>query len=100
MARSDLRDFFSQGYDLFVGIQGGSVLQAVDLRVDLAGDFGVTVADGDGEDASEEIKIFFALEVPEVLHFAAIDNQGLLEIVGHRRPKILFVFGYDVLAAR
>jgi len=99
VARGDLGDFFGEGHDVFVGIERGGVLQAIDLRGDFAGDLGVAVADGDGQDAAEEIEVLVAVEIPEVLHLAAVGDQGLLEVVGDRGPEVFFVLGDDFVAA-
>ncbi len=96
----NLCDFFGQCHDMFVGIQRGSVLQAIDLCVDLAGHLGVAVADRNGQDAAEEIQILAAFEVPQILHFAAIRHQRPLVVIGDRRPQIFFVLGDYLIAAR
>ncbi len=98
-AGSNLRDFFGQGHDVLVGIERRSVLHPVDLRVDLAGDFGIAVAHRDGQDAAEEIEIFAAFQVPEVLHLGMVGDKRALVIVGHRRPEKLFVLRDDFVAA-
>ena len=85
---------------MLIGIERGSVLQAVHLRGDFAGDFGIAVADGNGEDAAEEVEVLVAVEVPEVLHLAAVGDQRLLEVVGDRGPEIFLVLGDDFVAAR
>jgi len=35
-----------------------------------------------------------------VLHLAAVGDERLLEVVGHRGPKVFLVFGDDFFAAR
>jgi len=95
-----LRDLLRQRHDVLVGIERRSVLQPVDLRVHFAGDLWVAVTHGDGQDAAEEIEILVAFHVPEVLHFAAVGHQRLLEVVGHRGPKVFLVFGDGFFAAR
>src|SRR6266478_1488829 len=84
---------------MFVGIQRGGVLQAVDLRIDLAGHLWIAVADRNGQDAAEEIQVLAAFQVPQVLHFAAVRHQRPLVVIGHRRPEILLVLGDYLIAA-
>ena len=79
--------FFCQRHDMLVGIQRGSVLQAIDLRVDLGSDFRIAVADRDRQDAAKKIEILVSVQVPQVLHFAAVGHQRLLKIIGDRRPQ-------------
>ena len=84
---------------MFVGVERRSVLQPADLRVHFAGDLRVAVTHGDGQDAAEEIEVLVAFQVPQVLHLAAVGDEGLLEVVGHRGPKIFLVPGDDFFAA-
>ncbi len=77
-AGRDLGDFFGQIDDGFVGVERRGVLQAVDLRLDLAGDLGIGVADGDGQDAAEEVEVLAAFEIPDVLHAGAVDDERVL----------------------
>jgi len=96
----DLRDLLCQCHDVFVGIERRRVLQPVDLRVHFAGDLRVAVPHGDGQDAAEEIEVPVAVKIPQVLHLAAVGDERLLEVVGHRGPKVFLVFGDDFFAAR
>ena len=99
LARSDLRELFGECHDLFIGIERRGVLQAVHLRLDLARDFRVAVADRNREDASEEVEITPAFEVPEILHLAVVGDQGLLVEIGDRGPEEVFVLANDLFAA-
>ena len=94
-AGSDLRHFFGEIDDGFVGIERGSVLQAIDLRLDLAGDFGIGVADGDGQDAAEEIEIPAAFEIPDVLHVRAVGDERTLVEIGDGGPEVFAVLAQD-----
>lgn len=100
IAGSDGRDFFGERDDVLIGIKRGRVLEAVHLRGHLAGDLGVAVADGDSEDAAKEIEVLVAVEIPDVLHRAAVGHQRLLEVVGHRGPEVFLVLGDDFVALR
>ena len=82
-AGSDLRDFFGEGDNLLVGIESGKMLEAVHLGLDLRRDFGVAVADGDRQDAAEEIEVFAPFDIPDVLHLGAVGDERLLVVVGH-----------------
>lgn len=75
------------------------MLKFVDLGVDFAGDARVAVADRDGQDAAEEIKILAAFDVPDVLHFGVVGDEGFLVVVSDGRPDVFFVFGDGFFAA-
>jgi len=84
VAWSDLRDLFSKRNNVFGGEKRRSVLQPGDLRAhpcwkssDLQWPTETVRM------PAEEIEILVAFHVPEVLHFAAVCHQGLLEVVGH-----------------
>src|SRR5882762_493819 len=100
ISRGNLCDFLSQSYDVFVRIERGRVLQAVHLGIDLAGDLGIAVADGNGQDAAEEIQILAAFQIPEILHLATIGHQRSLIVIGYRGPQIFFVLGDYLIATR
>ena len=99
IAGSDLRHFFGEIDDGFVGIERGGVLQAIDLRLDFAGDLGIGVADGDGEDAAEEIEILAAFEIPDVLHVGAVGDQRMLVEIGDGGPEVFAMLAQDFGAA-
>src|SRR5579859_552946 len=100
IARSDLRDFFSERDNLLIWIERREVLQLVDLGVDLAGDFGIAVAHGDGQDAAEKVEVLAAFDVPDMLHFRVVGDERFLIVVRYRGPDVLFVLGDDFFAAR
>ena len=54
---------------------------------------------GNREDAAEKIQILVPVEIPDVLHLAAIGHQRLFKVVGDRGPQEFFVFGDDFLTA-
>ena len=95
----DLRQLFRQRDNRFVGKQRGSVLQLVDLRLDLRRDLRIAVAHADGHDPAEEIEVLVALDIPQVLHRAVVGHQRMLVIVRHRRPQKLLVLADHFFAA-
>ena len=92
-------DFFGERDDLFVRVKRREMLQFVDLGVDLAGDFGIAVANGDGEDAAEKVEVLAALDVPDVLHFGTIGDERPLVVIGDGWPDEFFMLGDDFVAA-
>ena len=94
-AGSNLRDFFGEIDDGFGGIERGSVLQAIDLRLDFAGDLGIGVPDGNGENAAEEIEIPAAFEVPNVLHVRAVGDERPLVEIGDSGPDVFAMLAQD-----
>ena len=78
---SNPRQFFREIDHGRVGIKRGGVLQAVDLGLDFGSDLGVSVPDGDGQDAAKKIEVLPSLEVPQVLHGAAVrDKRALVKV--------------------
>ena len=71
----DLRDFFGKSDDVLVGVKRGGVLQAIDLCVDFRGDLRIAMPYGDGKDAAKEVEVLVAVEIPNVLHLAAVGDQ-------------------------
>ena len=61
---------------------------------------GLQWPDGDGQDAAEEVEILAAVQVPDVLHLAAVGDQRLLVVVGDGGPEVFLVLGDDFVAAR
>ncbi len=57
------------------------------------------MTDGHREDAAEKIEVLIPVEIPDVLHFAAVGNERLLKIIGDGGPKVFFVFGDNFLTA-
>src|SRR5579863_8606750 len=57
------------------------------------------MADRDGKDAAEKIEIFFALDVPHVLHRAVIRHQRLLIKIRRGGPDIFLVLANHLFAA-
>src|SRR5581483_6120007 len=84
-ARSNLRDLFRQRDDGLVWEQGRSVRDLIDLCLDLRCNARIRVADGNGDDAAEEVEILFALDVPQILHAGMICDQRICEVVRDRR---------------
>ena len=100
VARGDLRDFFRQRHDVLVGIKRGGMLQPIDLRVHFRSDLGIAMPNRNGKDAAKKVQILVPVEIPDVLHLAAIGHQRLFKVVGDRRPQEFFMFGDDFLTAR
>ena len=95
----DLGELFGERDDGFVGEKRRGVLELVDLRLDLRSDLGIAVADADGDDAAEEIEVFVALDVPEILHRGVVGDERMLVIIRDRRPEIFLVLADDLFAA-
>ena len=95
---SDVGDFFGECDDVFVGVEGGGVLESMHLSSDFIGNLWIAVADGDGEDAAEKVEVFVSLDVIDILHFAPVGYERLLKVVGDRGPEIFFVLGDNVFA--
>src|ERR1700722_11769174 len=73
-AGRDLGQLFGERHHRLVGKAGGYVLQAVDLSFGARDDPRITVAHADGYDAAKEVEILLALDVPNMLHEAALDR--------------------------
>jgi len=65
--RCDLGELFCQRRLRFIGEHGGDVLQAVDLRVQLAIHFFIAMPDADGYDAAEKVQVLIPVGIPDVL---------------------------------
>ena len=76
---------------------GGDVLEFIELGMDFGIDFIVTMADADGEDATEEIEILVAIGIPDELVFGAFDDERVFEIVEDRREEEFFLREDDFL---
>ena len=96
----DLCNFFCQRHDMFVGIKRRGMLQAIDLRGHFGSHLRIAMAHGHRKDPAKKIEILVSVQVPQVLHLAAVCHQRLLKVVGDRRPQILLMLGYNFLAAR
>ena len=76
------------------------VLEPADLLADLLDDLGMTVADRDGDDPGEGVEVLLAGLVPDVLHVAFDDQQGLAIIRDQSRREILPAHGQHFVARR
>src|SRR5438874_12798824 len=85
LSGGDLGQFFRQSDNGLIRKQRGGVLELFNLSFDLGGDAGIAMAYGDGHDAAEEIQVFVAVGVPEVLHAGMVGYQRLGVIIGDGR---------------
>src|SRR5260370_409010 len=67
------------------------MLQLVYLRVYVGCHPRIAVANGDGDDPTEEVQIFFPIDVPNVLHAGMVGNKGITVVGRDRREEKLFV---------
>ena len=74
------------------------MLQAVDLLLDLARDFGIRVPDAHRQDAAEKVEVPPSLAVPEILALSMVGDQRLGVIVDDAGENILLVFSQDFVA--
>ncbi len=72
--------------------------ELVDLGLLRAVTRGLAVADADGDDAAEEVEVALAVDVPDVLHLAALDGEGIGEVVGDGREDVFLLLAVDLLA--
>ena len=86
--------------DAGMEIDGGNVLEPVVLLVDSGEDLGVTVADGNGDDAAKGVEITAAFLVVEVLHRPLHDHKGLAVVVKKRGGEVFFAEFQDFFRAR
>ena len=76
------------------------MLEPADLLADLLDDLGMTVADRDGDDPGKGVEVLLAGLVPDVLHVAFGDQQGLAIIRDQPRREILPAHGQHFVARR
>jgi len=69
----------------------------VGLLLDGLGDLLVAMADADGENAAEEIEIFLAVDIVNVVVFGVIHHQRLVVISGHTGEEIFPMLVNDFL---
>src|SRR5437588_8138601 len=67
----------------------------IKLRIHLGSVARIGVDVTDGDDATEEIEIFFSVHVPDVLHVAVIERQGLGVVGADSRKNILLLLADD-----
>src|ERR1035438_8736981 len=83
-----------------IGVDGGDVLQCIQLAMDFGVDLLIAVAHADGDDAAQKIQVLIAVGVPDVLILGARYDERLLEVMKNRRKQIFlvgendFVFGH------
>jgi hypothetical protein len=80
-------------------VDGGDVLEPVVLLVDGGEDFGMAVADGDGDDAAKGVEITAAFLVVEVLHRPLHDHKGLSVVVEKGGGEVFFAEFQDFFRA-
>jgi len=56
------------------------------------------VAHADGYDAAKEIEIFVALNIPNMLHQAAVHGQRIGKVIRDRREYVLLLLAIDFFA--
>lgn len=79
------------------GVKGGRVAEGVDLAVDTSVDLVVAVADGNGDDAAEEVEVLAAFGVPHVLVLGAGEGEGLAVEVEDGGKQILAAREQDLV---
>ena len=76
-------------------VERRDVREAVDLRPDRGVDLVVGVADGDGQDAAEEVEVLVAVGVPDPQALALRQDDRLLVVLDRRREEELLVLLAD-----
>ena len=89
VARHGGRQPASVFVDLRVEIDGGRVPKTIDLRVQSGVDFGMTMADANGDDAAEEIQVTLSGRVPKPLHGSTMNVQRTRIIMRQTGTQIL-----------
>ncbi len=57
------------------------------------------MSDADGEYPAEEIEVFIAFDIPEVLHGCVVGHEWFAVVVRDRRPDKLLVLADNLFAA-
>ena len=84
-----VRQLLAVERDLLVEVDGGRVLDALELLNDGVDDLGVAVSCADRHDAREGVEVSPAPLVEQVLHLPLHNHQGILEVEKLYRVKIL-----------
>ena len=74
------------------------MLQAVDLSFGARDHARIAVAHADGHDATKKVEILLALDVPNMLHQAAVHGQRIGVVVRDRRKYVFLLLAIDFSA--
>lgn len=56
------------------------------------------MSDADGDDAAEKVEVLLSIDIPDVLHLAALEWERLVEIVRNRGIDVLLLLCQDLFA--